>query len=514
MKAYYALFLLPLALPSSGCHREQEAVAKPPTLVSVQRVTDPSEGGGVLRYSGNITPYSQVNLAFKVSGYIRDVLQRKGADGRIRLIQQGDRVTRGTVLAQVQQADYTTKVVQAQSQLRGSESSVSQARSQLAQATATREQAGSAVIQAESAKGTAQAQLAQAQATLQQAQAGLAEAAAGKRQAQASLAQAEATLLKSKQDFERASNLFAGQSLTKTDYDAAKAQADVSQAQVDQARQQIESLQAKEDAARSQINSAQASIAGAKAQVKTSQARIDEAKAQLRASEQTVRAAHAQVGTALASAGTARAQLEGAKIPVQDTSLQAPMDGVVLQRSVEVGTFVAAGTVGFVLANTRSVKAVFGVPDVELHRLRQGMPLGLTTEAYPGLEFRGRVTAISPSADSKSRVFNVEVTVPNPHDQLKTGMIATLELPAAAPSDGLLAVPVAAIVASKHNGQGYAVFVVQDQAGHHVARARDVTLGPALGNMVAVQGGLKAGERVVTTGAPLVVDGEAVQVVE
>src|SRR5262249_55312501 len=176
--------------------------------------------------------------------------------------------------------------------------------------------------------------------------------------------------------------------------------------------------------------------------------------------------------------------------------------------------FVAAGTVGFVLADTRSVKAVFGAPDVEMRRLRLGMPLALTTEAYPGREFRGKVTAISPSADTKSRVFDIEVTVPNPHDQLKSGMIATLELPNAEPSEPLLAVPVAAIVASRRSGQGYAVFVVQDQAGKQVARARDVILGPALGNMVAVQRGLKAGERVVTTGAPLVVDGETVQVVE
>jgi RND family efflux transporter MFP subunit len=514
MKAVYACLLLPLALPSAGCRPQEEVAAKPPTLVSVQIVKDQSEGGGVLRYSGTITPYTQMSLAFKVSGYIRDILRRQGPNGRSRLVQQGDRIARGTVLAQVQQADYTTRVVQAQSQLRGSQSSVAQARSQQAQATASLEQSRSAVMQAASAKETAQSQLAEAQAALEHAQAGLAEAEASKRQAQAALVQAEANLQRANLDFERANNLFASQSLTKPNYDAARAQAEVSQAQVDQSRQQIDALQAKEAAARSQINSAQASIAGAKAQVNTSQARIDEAKAQVRASQDMVRAARAQVGTALAAASTARAQLEAAKIPVRDTSLQAPLDAVVLQRNVEIGTFVAAGTVGFVLADTRSVKAVFGAPDVELRRLRLGMPLAVTTEAYPGLEFRGKVTAISPSADEKSRVFNIEVTVPNPHDQLKSGMIATLELPAAGPSEPLLAVPVTAIVASKHNSQGYAVIVVQDQAGKQVAHARDVTLGPALGNMVAIQRGLKAGERVVTTGAPLVVDGEPVRVVE
>jgi multidrug efflux system membrane fusion protein len=514
MKARSAWILLSLAVPLCGCRREHEVAAKPPALVSLYVVQDQTEGATVLRYSGSVKPHTQVSLAFKVSGYLRDILRRQGADGRSRLLQQGDRVARGAVLAQVQQADYTTRADQAQSQLQGAHSTVAQARSQLAESRASREQARAAVTEAESAKQSAESQLAEARTTLQQAQAGLAEAQAGKRQAQAALAEAEAGFVKAKLDFERATNLFASQSLTKTNYDAAKAQADATQAQVDQARQQIESLEAKEEAARSQIETAQARIAGATAQVKTSEARIDEAKAQLQASEEMVRAAGAQVGTAQAQASAARAQLEAARIPVRDTLLRAPLDAVVLQRNVEVGTFVAAGTVGFVLADTRSVKVVFGVPDVEMRLVRPGMSLTITTEAYPGREFRGRVTAISPSADPKSRVFDVEVTVPNPRGQLKSGLITTLELPAAARSEPLLTLPIAAIVASRRSGQGYAVFVVEDQAGKQVARARDVTLGPTVGNMVAVQGGVKAGERVVTTGAPLLIDGETVQVVE
>jgi membrane fusion protein (multidrug efflux system) len=152
--------------------------------------------------------------------------------------------------------------------------------------------------------------------------------------------------------------------------------------------------------------------------------------------------------------------------------------------------------------------------------LRLGMPLAITTEAYPGRVFRGRVTAISPSADTTSRVFDVEVTVPNPGGQLKSGMIITLELPAPSASKPLLTVPVGAIVASQGRvdgrppGQDYAVMVLEEQAGKQVARARNVTLGATVGNMVAIRQGVKAGERVVTNGAPLLNDGDAVRVVE
>src|SRR5262249_32458949 len=91
------------------------------------------------------------------------------------------------------------------------------------------------------------------------------------------------------------------------------------------------------------------------------------------------------------------------------------------QRNVEIGSLVSAGATGFVLADTRSVKAVFGVPDTEVRRLRLGMPLVMMTEAYPGVQFAGRVTAVSPLADPKSRVYDVEVTVPNPQERLRIG---------------------------------------------------------------------------------------------
>jgi RND family efflux transporter MFP subunit len=525
MKAICA-FALPIVCLSllapalSGCRKPEAAAEKPPTLVSVQSVQSQSTGEGALRYSGSIQPYTRVSLAFKVGGYVQEVAQRPDVNGRLRLLQQGDRVTRGTVLAQVQQADYSTRVAQSQSQLQGSQSNIATASSQLAQATATREQARSGVTQAESSRDAAQSQLAAAQAALVQAQTGVDGAVAGKKQAQASLVKAEAGYEKARLDFERATNLFATQSLTKADYDTAKAQNDSTRAQVDEARQQIAAYQAKEDQSRTQVQAAQAEVATAKAQVRTSQSRIVETKAQLRASEDAVRAVAAQVRTARAGAGAALAQLQATRIPLQDTAVRAPLDAVVLQRTVEIGSLVSAGSVVFVLADMRSVKVVFGVPDVEMRLLRLGMPLTITTEAYPGREFGGKVTAISPSADLKTRVFDVEVTVPNPRGQLKSGMVTTLELPGPDRSESPLTVPVAAIVGSEGGSQKYAVFVVEDQGGRvpaqrvMVARAHTVTLGPVLDNKVVIRHGLTGGERVVTTGAALLIDGEVVRVVD
>ena len=69
-----------------------------------------------------------------------------------------------------------------------------------------------------------------------------------------------------------------------------------------------------------------------------------------------------------------------------------------------------------------------------------------------------------------------------------------------------------AIVRPKEDPTGYAVFVVQEQDGKHVARLRKVKLGDTVGNMIAIVDGVQLGERVITTGATQVVDGAPVQI--
>lgn len=356
--------------PACASHADKA----PPRPVRVESVESQVAAGG-LRYSATIQPYEQVPLAFKVAGYVREVRQLPGSDGRLRNLQQGDTVTRGTVLARVNPADYQEKVNQASAQL----------------------------------------------------------------------AETDATLVKARADAGRAEILYADKALTRTDYDAATANLAAAQARVD----------------------------------------------------------------------GARAQLEAARISLNDASLIAPVDGVVLSRNVEVGTLAAAGTVGFTIADLKRVKAVFGVPDHVVPRVQIGTPLPVTSEAFGTVEFPGRVTAVSPSADAQSRVFNIEVTIPNDKAQLKAGMIASVEVAARSSGEipaGSPTVSVSAVVKSPKSG-GFAVFVAEGTAETAVARSRDVSLGRISGNRVAVTAGLKVGDRVVVSGASLLTDGDAVRVI-
>jgi len=365
----HAIPWLMLAL-SLAC-REHAAYEKPLTMVAVAPVARHAAATGV-RYSATVEPAVRLDLAFKTGGYVRTLLQVRGQDGRVRDVQEGDRVAAGAVLATLRESDYLEKRNQARAQLR----------------------------------------------------------------------EAEAALAQASQDYERAGRLFAEQSLTRTDYDGARTRAEVTRAKVDGARAIVQ-----------------------------------------------------EVENALG-----------------DASLKAPIDAIVLDRRVEVGTLAGPGMPAFVLADTRRVKVVFGVPDVMLRTMRLGAEERITTASLPGQGFTGQVTLVAPVADPRTRVFDVEVTIPNPTDQLKVGMVASLQLEDTAPSS-LVVVGLGSIVRSKDRPDGYAVYVVTDEGGRSIARLRNVTLGEALGNWMAVQDGLAVGERVVTSGASLVIDGEPVRVV-
>jgi len=381
------------------------------------------------RYSATIIPRTEVELAFKVGGYVDALQQVRGIDGKMRDVQEGDRISVGAVLARVRQSDYQVKFKEAESQASEAQSSVTVSKAQYQ------------------------------------------EALSGISSSKAQLSEAEAALEKAKLDFERAQNLFASHSLTKANYDGAKSQFEMASAKVEAARSQVRMLEAKADSAKSQIDVIQAKSTGAQAVVKET------------------------------------------AIPLHDTSLKAPLNGVVLEKSIEKGTLVSSGTKAFVVADTSTVKAVFAVADVALPEMKLGSVLSVESETMPGTEFRGHITAVFPAADPKNRSFDVEVTIPNFDYRLRPNMIVSLRVNTRQAASPQSVVPLNAVLKAKDNATGYAVFMVSDEGGRQIARLRDVKLGEAFGNTVAVTAGVKPGELVITTGSTMVLDGVQVKVI-
>jgi multidrug efflux system membrane fusion protein len=275
---------------------------------------------------------------------------------------------------------------------------------------------------------------------------------------------------------------------------------------------------------------AQAALAQAKAAA--DQAALDEARATTLSERNSLAQtdldlARTKLASAKAVLGGAKARVDEAATALSDTSLRAPMSGVIVRRAVEVGSLAGPGTVAVSIADVGSVKAVFGVPDTALGSVRLGAVQVVTSDALPGVELRGRITRIAPSADPKSRVFEAEILIPNAEGRLKIGMVVGLSLGGAAEGassaspaiETLPLVPLSAIVRPPGSGsdaKGFAVFVIDEPkpgTARTVAHLRVVELGEYLGRVIPVKKGLTGGERVVVQGAGLLADGEVVEVV-
>jgi RND family efflux transporter MFP subunit len=224
-------------------------------------------------------------------------------------------------------------------------------------------------------------------------------------------------------------------------------------------------------------------------------------------------AAKAQNDSSQASVTTAQAVVAQAQQSLSDCELRAPTDGQILSRNIELGALVETGTTGFTMGDTKRVKAVFGIPDTVLGSVTLGKRQGIQTETY-SQEFYGQVTAIAPQADQKSRTFQVEVTIPNSNDLLKSGMVATLDLGQPKLTSPVPVVPLGAIVSAPDGASKlFSVFVVVRDGEKDVARRRTVQPGMTYGNTVSITKGLSPGERVISNGATLVNDGQVVRVI-
>src|ERR1700676_2819099 len=207
----------------------------------------------------------------------------------------------------------------------------------------------------------------------------------------------------------------------------------------------------------------------------------------------------------LAAVDNAKAALSQAELTLGDSDLKAPFSGFLLNRYVDLGSLGSPSSAAFTIADISSAKATFGVPDYALSRVRLGQQLSiaLQDDVTP---FVGHVTSISPSADTRNRVFAVEVTVPNRGGRLKPGMIASLSLGensrSSAPS-----VPLSAIVPYPSQPGRFAVMVAQERDGKSTASLRAVQLGETHESSIAVTG-VQPGEKVIAVGAQLLKDGE------
>ncbi len=259
-------------------------------------------------------------------------------------------------------------------------------------------------------------------------------------------------------------------------------------------------------------------------QVAQAQAQLDQATAQHAKADQDFQRAKALYSTqsltkpdydqsqeafnaTQAAMDNAKAMLLQSQLTLGDADLKAPFSGYILSRNIDLGSLVSPSTSAFTIADIGRVKVSFGAPDYVLSRVRLGQELTIQTENVAA-PVKGRVTSISPAADTRNRIFAVEVTVNNRDRHLKPGMIASIGLGEVPHSS--ISIPLSAIVPFPSEPEHFAVMVAQERAGTLVANLRKVQLGTTHDNSVAVEG-VQPGERVVSVGAQLLKDGDPIQ---
>jgi HlyD family secretion protein len=323
----------------------------------------------------------------------------------------------------------------------------------------------------ENALDQSRAALASAEAGLQVARSNLESTKANLLNQQALLAKARAVLANDKRQADRLAELFAKGLVAAQDRDNARTAYEASQAALSAQEAQVE-------AARVQITTTDSQVRLAETQIE--QQRSAQRMAQMR---------------------------------VDDTRIVAPFSGFISQRNLDVGAAVsnqAAATsnasIGIVtLQDINPVKVQLEVPERDVARVGVGNVVRLTTDAYPGRQFSGKVTRVVHALDPRTRTMGLEIDIPNPDDLLKPGMYARVDLLIEVRKDALL-VPLEVLTGAEGRPT---VLIVRDGK---VALTL-VELGPTDGPVVQVTKGLGPDAQVILQGKDLVREGMAVRAV-
>lgn len=268
-------------------------------------------------------------------------------------------------------------------------------------------------------------------AELRASQARLAALVAGSRpqeiqEARAAVADAKAQHDQAQADWDRAQDLFKNDDISKQQYDQYRMRLDSTaavQRQSDERLALVVEGPRKEDieAARADVVRAQAAVAAAEAN-----------QFELKRREQDVLAHRADVSRA-------RAQVAITDTQINDTVVTAPIDGVVLVKSAEVGEVLAAGTTVVTIGDIDHPWLRAYINEADLGRIKYGQPAPLTTDSFPGKSYPGRISFIASEAEFTPKqiqtheervklVYRIKIDVDNRSHDLKSNMPVDAEI--------------------------------------------------------------------------------------
>lgn len=203
--------------------------------------------------------------------------------------------------------------------------------------------------------------------------------------------------------------------------------------------------------------------------------------------------------SAIADMERANAEVANIQAVIDRKTIRAPFSGRVGIRQINLGQFVPIGAPLVALQSHGDVFVNFSLPQQALGIVQEGYPIVLTTDAFPGREFVGKVTAISPEINQATRTIQLQGTLSNEDESLRPGLFTRIRviLPE---FKQVVAVPVTSILYAPYGDSVFKV-VTDEESGGLVAKQFFVRLGETRGDFVEVIEGIKSGHSVVSGGS-------------
>ncbi|MBR8838026.1 MAG: efflux RND transporter periplasmic adaptor subunit [Stigonema ocellatum SAG 48.90 = DSM 106950] len=410
--------------------------------------------------NGTVEPEQVINVSPKAAGILKSLL-----------IKEGDIVSQGQALAQMDDSNL-------RGQLREQQGKLARAKANLNKLIA----------------GNRPQDIAQAQAKLEELQATLRKLKTGNRsqdiaQAQARLEKTQANLNKAEDEFRRTQKLNNAGAIALQTLNQKRADRDSAQAQVAEAQQAL-SLE--------KAGTRQEDIDQARAQVKQQQEVLSLLKAGTRQED---------IDQARADVVSAQGSLENIETQMKDTLIRAPFDGTIIRKYANPGAFVTPMTAGSsvssatsssILALADTNRVVANVSESYISQIRVNQEAVITADAYPGKTFQGRVSQIADQATVEQNVTSFQVKVALSSDAkklLRSGMNVSVQFKVNQ-LHNILTVPTVAVTRQ------------QNKTGVFVARRNQppiftpITTGATVNNRTEVKTGLSGTEQILISPPP------------
>jgi len=201
----------------------------------------------------------------------------------------------------------------------------------------------------------------------------------------------------------------------------------------------------------------------------------------------------------------AEVQLNQAREALDNATVTAPVNGIVSQVNVQVGTMASGSQAAVSLTNAKTVYSALSVAENLVNRLTKGQEVKVTVPSASEKSFGGKIEHISPASDPQTRLYPLKITLENPDGLIKPGMFAKVELVTDEKAD-VMSVKSEAVVLKNEKT---IVYVVQEEK----ALAKEVVTGLDTGVDIEILQGLSPGDQVIIKGQTLVDEGHKVKIV-